>query len=61
MIPIPIRLDLWIRSKLSAITALTPSNEGPLAAQSLELPVPYSLPANIMVGVLVFIYSLEAS
>src|SRR5882757_6872331 len=43
----PIRLERWMRSKLSAITALTPSNMVPLAAQSRELPVPYSLPARI--------------
>ena len=33
-----------MRSKLSAITARTPSSLGPFAAQSREEPVPYSLP-----------------
>ena len=37
-----------MRSKLSAITARTPSNIVPLAAQSREEPVPYSLPAMTM-------------
>ena len=40
--PMPIRLERWMRSKLSAITALTPSSLVPLAAQSREDPVPYS-------------------
>ena len=40
----PIKFDRWIRSKLSQTTALMPSNRVPLAAQSRELPVPYSLP-----------------
>ena len=48
--PIPIKLDRCILSKLSAITALTPNNIGPFAAQSLELPVPYSLPASTIKG-----------
>ena len=34
-----------MRSKLCAATALTPSKAVPLAAQSRELPVPYSCPA----------------
>ena len=46
----PTRLLRWMRSKLSAITALTPSRAGPLAAQSRELPLPYSLPANTTSG-----------
>ena len=46
----PTRLLRWMRSKLSAITALTPSRAGPLAAQSRELPLPYSLPAKITSG-----------
>ena len=33
-----------MRSKLSTITALTPSSRVPFAAQSREEPVPYSLP-----------------
>lgn len=32
------RLDLWIRSKLSVITAFTPSKRVPFAAQSREDP-----------------------
>ena len=39
-----------MRSKLSAITARTPSSTVPLAAQSRELPVPYSLPAMTTSG-----------
>lgn len=35
-IPMPRRLDLWMRSKLSAMTALTPKSLVPLAAQSRE-------------------------
>ena len=53
--PIPIKFDLWILSKLSAITALTPKSLVPLAAQSLDDPVPYSLPAIITVSILFFI------
>ena len=41
----PMRFERWIRSKLSAMTARTPSSAGPLAAQSREEPEPYSLPA----------------
>ena len=40
-----------MRSKLSATTALTPSRLVPLAAQSREEPVPYSLPAITSSGV----------
>src|ERR1035438_1023253 len=36
--PMPIRFDRWIRSKLSAITARTPNNAGPFAAQSRDEP-----------------------
>ena len=39
-----------MRSKLWAITALTPSSAVPFAAQSRELPVPYSWPAMTMSG-----------
>ena len=35
-----------MRSKLFAMTAFTPSNIVPLAAQSRDEPVPYSLPAS---------------
>ncbi len=41
-----------MRSKLSAITARTPSRFGPFAAQSREEPEPYSLPARMTSGVL---------
>ena len=59
--PIPIRFDLCILSKLSAITALTPNNLVPLAAQSLDDPVPYSFPATITKGMLFSAYSFAAS
>ena len=39
-----------MRSKLSAITARTPSSVTPLAAQSRDEPEPYSLPARISSG-----------
>ena len=39
-----------MRSKLSAITARTPSSAGPLAAQSRDEPDPYSLPASTTSG-----------
>ena len=60
-IPIPIKFDLCIRSKLSAITALTPNNLVPFAAQSLEEPVPYSLPPMTTKSVPLFLYSTTAS
>mgnify|MGYP002508135268 CR=1 FL=1 len=41
--PMPMRLERWMRSKLSTMTALTPSIAVPFAAQSREEPVPYSL------------------
>ena len=40
-----------MRSKLSAITARTPSSRVPLAAQSRDEPEPYSLPASTISGV----------
>ena len=46
----PIRFERWIRSKLSAITARTPSSLVPFAAQSREEPEPYSLPARTTSG-----------
>ena len=49
-IGMPTRFERWMRSKLSATTALTPSSRVPLAAQSREEPVPYSLPATTMSG-----------
>ena len=39
-----------MRSKLCATTARTPSSRVPLAAQSRELPVPYSCPAKMTSG-----------
>ena len=47
----PIRLERWIRSYDSAMTALTPSSAVPLAAQSRDDPEPYSLPHRITNGV----------
>ena len=46
----PMRLERWMRSKLSAMTAFTPSSFVPLAAQSRLEPEPYSLPARITSG-----------
>src|SRR5260363_65482 len=43
------RFERWMRSKLRAMTALTPNNCVPLAAQSRDEPVPYSSPANTRV------------
>ena len=51
--PIPIRLERWMRSYDSAMTARTPSSAVPLAAQSREEPEPYSLPASTTSGVAV--------
>ena len=48
--PMPTRFERWMRSKLSAITARTPSRFVPLAAQSRDEPVPYSLPAKTTSG-----------
>ena len=42
--PIPTRLERWMRSKLSAITAFTPRSAVPLAAQSRDEPAPYCAP-----------------
>ena len=47
----PIRFERWMRSKLSVMTALTPSRLVPLAAQSRDEPEPYSLPPKITSGV----------
>ena len=49
--PMPMRLERWIRSKLSVMTALTPSSAVPLAAQSRDEPEPYSLPPRTTSGV----------
>ena len=51
MTPMPMRFERWMRSKDSAMTALTPSSRVPLAAQSREEPVPYSLPPMTTSGV----------
>jgi len=45
------QVGAWMRSKLSATTARTPTSIVPLAAQSRDEPVPYSLPANTTSGV----------
>ena len=50
-----------MRSKLSAMTAFTPSRFGPFAAQSRDEPEPYSLPARMINGVPRFAYSTLAS
>ena len=59
--PMPTRFDRWIRSNDSAITAFTPSRMVPLAAQSRDEPVPYSLPAITTSGVPCFWYAIAAS
>jgi hypothetical protein len=59
--PIISRLERWIRSYVSAITARTPSRFGPLAAQSRDEPDPYSLPAITTSGVPSSRYRTEAS
>ena len=48
--PIPTRFERWMRSKLSTITARTPSSLVPFAAQSREEPDPYSLPPSTTSG-----------
>ena len=50
-----------MRSKLLAMTALTPSSWVPLAAQSRLEPVPYSSPANTTVGMPCAMYFIAAS
>ena len=60
-IPIPTKFDRWIRSKLSAITALTPTRFVPFAARSREEPVPYSLPAITIKGFFASMYFIAAS
>ena len=59
--PIPIKFERCILSKLSAITAFIPNNLVPLAAQSLDEPVPYSFPAKTTNGIFFFSYSIAAS
>jgi hypothetical protein len=48
--PIPTRLERWMRSNDSAITAETPRRFGPFAAQSRDEPDPYSLPVSTISG-----------
>ena len=59
--PIITRFERWMRSKLFATTAFTPRSAVPFAAQSRELPVPYSEPVKTISGVLRFWYSSAAS
>lgn len=60
-IPIPTKFDQWILSKDSAIITFTPYKNGPLAAQSLEEPDPYSFPAIIIVGIFESMYFFAES
>ena len=48
--PMPTRFERWMRSKLSAITALTPRRLVPFAAQSRLEPAPYSTPPTTTSG-----------
>ena len=50
-----------MRSKLSVMTARTPSSFGPLAAQSRLEPVPYSLPPTTTTGTPSSRYFIAAS
>ena len=50
-----------MRSKLSAITARTPSRFVPFAAQSRDEPEPYSLPPSTTSGVPSSAYFIAAS
>ena len=59
--PIPMRFERWIRSKLSVMTARTPSSAVPLAAQSRDEPEPYSLPPRITSGTPAAAYACAAS
>ncbi|CFN64333.1 Uncharacterised protein [Bordetella pertussis] len=59
--PMPTRLLRWMRSKLRAITAFTPSSCVPLAAQSRDDPVPYSSPPNTTEDVPCATYFMAAS
>ena len=61
MIPMPTRFERWIRSKLCAITALTPSRAVPLAAQSRLEPAPYSIPPNTTSGTPLACQAIAAS
>jgi hypothetical protein len=57
----PTRFERWMRSKLSATTARMPRSVVPLAAQSRDEPVPYSLPAKTTSGVPSVRYFIAAS
>ena len=59
--PMPIKFERCILSKLSAITDFIPNNFVPFAAQSLDEPVPYSLPAITTKSFPLFLYSMAAS
>src|SRR6185436_20275817 len=59
--PMPIKLDRWMRSNDWVITARMPSRVEPLAAQSREEPVPYSLLANTTSGTRSDLYRIAAS
>ena len=50
-----------MRSKLSAMTAFTPSSIVPFAAQSRDEPEPYSLPAMTSSGTPAAWYFIDAS
>jgi hypothetical protein len=50
-----------MRSNELVTTARTPSSTVPLAAQSREEPVPYSLPAKMTSGTLSALYFMAAS
>ena len=59
--PMLTRLLRWMRSKLSASTAFTPSSSVPFAAQSRDEPDPYSFPAITISGTPASRYLTEAS
>src|SRR5690606_19381136 len=55
--PIITRFERWIRSNDVAITALTPSRNVPLAAQSRDEPIPLSVPARTTRGTFASLYA----
>ena len=57
----PTRFERWMRSKLSAITALTPRSAVPFAAQSRDEPAPYSTPPKMTSGTPSAFHAIEAS
>ena len=59
--PMPTRFERWMRSKLCATTARTPSSRVPFAAQSRELPGAVLLPAKITSGTRSAWYRIAAS